>query len=79
MYIDCDAAINDGLTVAQIYQAIYGKLTTSTIVTSVNLAGEDLDVEIVTGLEPINVQNIMDYISWTIHSRSMTRTRTEMP
>ena len=61
MYIDRDAAINDGLTVAQIYQAIYGKLTTSTIVTSVNLAGEDLDVEIVTGPEPINVQNIMDY------------------
>ncbi|MBO4609602.1 MAG: efflux RND transporter permease subunit [Lachnospiraceae bacterium] len=61
MYIDRDAAINDGLTVAQIYQAIYGKLTTSTVVTSVNLAGEDLDVEIVTGLEPINVQNIMDY------------------
>ncbi|MBO4883247.1 MAG: efflux RND transporter permease subunit [Lachnospiraceae bacterium] len=61
MYIDRDAAINDGLTVAQIYQAIYGKLTTSTVVTSVNLAGQDLDVEIVTGLEPINVQNIMDY------------------
>ncbi len=61
MYIDRDAAINDGLTVAQIYQAIYGKLTTSTVVTSVNLAGQDLDVEIVTGLEPINVQNLLDY------------------
>ncbi len=61
MYIDRDAAINDGLTVAQIYQAIYGKLTTSTVVTSVKLAGETLDVEIVTGLDPINVQNIMDY------------------
>ena len=61
MYIDRDAAINDGLTVAQIYQAIYGKLTTSSTVTSVKIAGETLDVEIVTGLDPINVQNIMDY------------------
>ncbi len=61
MYIDRDAAINDGLTVAQIYQAIYGKLTTSSVVTSVNLAGEKLDVEIITGLEPLDAQNIMDY------------------
>ncbi len=61
MYIDRDAAINDGLTVAQIYQAIYGELTTSSVVTSVNLAGEKLDVEIITGLEPLDAQNIMDY------------------
>ena len=61
MYIDRDAAINDGLTVAQIYQAIYGKMTTSSVVTSVTLAGETLDVEIVTDLNPVNAENIMDY------------------
>ena len=61
MYIDRDAAINDGLTVAQIYQAIYGKMTTSSVATSVTLAGETLDVEIVTDLNPVNAENIMDY------------------
>ncbi len=61
MYIDRDAAINDGLTVAQIYQAVYGKLTTSSVATTVKIAGETLDVEIVTDLDPIDVGNIMDY------------------
>ena len=61
MYIDRDAAINDGLTVAQIYQAIYGKMTTSSVVSSINLAGEKLDVEVVTDLDPLNAENIMDY------------------
>ena len=61
MYIDRDAAINDGLTVAQIYQAIYGKLTTSSVVTSVTIAGETLDVEVITDLEPLDAENILDY------------------
>ncbi len=61
MYIDRDAAINDGLTVAQIYQAVYGKLTTSSVATTVKIAGETLDVEIVTDIDPIDVGNIMDY------------------
>ncbi|MBO7531480.1 MAG: efflux RND transporter permease subunit [Lachnospiraceae bacterium] len=61
MYIDREAAINDGLTVAQIYQAVYGKMNTSGVVTSVNLAGEKLDVEIVTDLDPLDAQNILDY------------------
>ena len=61
MYIDRDAAIDDGLTVAQIYQAIYGKLTTSSVVSSIKLAGETLDVEIITDLDPLDAGNIMDY------------------
>ncbi|MBP1585697.1 MAG: efflux RND transporter permease subunit, partial [Lachnospiraceae bacterium] len=61
MYIDRDAAINDGLTVAQIYQAIYGKLTTSSVVTSVTIAGETLDVEVITDLEPLDADNILNY------------------
>ncbi len=61
MYIDRDAAINDGLTVAQIYQAIYGKLTTSSVVTSVKLGNETLDVEIITDLDPIDASNVLDY------------------
>jgi len=61
MYIDRDAAIDDGLTVAQIYQAIYGKLTTSSVVSSIKLAGENLDVEIITDLDPLDAGNILDY------------------
>ncbi len=61
MYIDRDAAINDGLTVAQIYQAIYGKVNNSSVVSSVTLAGETLDVEIITDLDPIDAENILDY------------------
>ncbi|MBP8967753.1 MAG: efflux RND transporter permease subunit [Lachnospiraceae bacterium] len=61
MYIDRDAAIDDGLTVAQIYQAIYGKLTTSSVVSSIKLAGENLDVEITTDLDPLDAGNILDY------------------
>jgi multidrug efflux pump subunit AcrB/peptidoglycan hydrolase CwlO-like protein len=61
MYIDRDAAIDDGLTVAQIYQAIYGKLTTSSVVSSIKLAGETLDVEIITDLDPLDAGNILDY------------------
>ena len=61
MYIDRDAAINDGLTVAQIYQAIYGKINNSAVATSVTIDGETLDVEIITGLDPIDADNILDY------------------
>ena len=62
MYIDRDAAIEDGLTVAQIYQAIYGKVNNSNIATSINLAGDTIDVEIVTDLDPLDTENVMDYL-----------------
>ncbi len=62
MYIDRDAAIEDGLTVAQIYQAIYGKINNSSIATSINLSGDTIDVEIVTDLDPLDTTNVMDYL-----------------
>lgn len=61
MYIDRDAAIEDGLTVAQIYQAIYGKINSSNVATTVKLEGETIDVEIVTDLDPLDTSNILDY------------------
>ena len=61
MYIDRDAAINDGLTVAQIYQAIYGKINNSSVVSSITLAGETIDVEVITDLDPLDAENILDY------------------
>lgn len=62
MYIDRDAAIEDGLTVAQIYQSIYGKINNSNIATSINLDGDTVDVEIVTDLDPLDTANVMDYL-----------------
>ena len=59
--IDRDLAMSKGLSIAQIYQAIAGKITTETDSVSITLDGEELKVKIVTGIDPLTVENLMDY------------------
>lgn len=59
--IDRDFAMSKGLSIAQIYQGIATKMTTSTDSVSVVIDGEEMKVEIVTELDPLNVENLMDY------------------
>lgn len=59
--IDKDYAMSKGLSVAQIYQELSGKMTTSKQSITVTINGKNLDVQIVNDLEPITVENILDY------------------
>ncbi len=59
--IDRDLAMSKGLSIAQIYQTIAGKITTETDSVSITLDGEELKVKIVTGIDPLTVENLMDY------------------
>ena len=59
--IDRDLAMSKGLSIAQIYQAIAGKITTETDSVTITLDGEELKVKIVTGIDPLTVENLMDY------------------
>ncbi len=59
--IDKDYAMSKGLSVAQIFQELSGKMTTSKQSITVTINGKDLEVQIVNDLDPITVENILDY------------------
>lgn len=59
--INRDYAMSKGLSIAQIYQTIAGKMTTSTDSVSIVLDGEEMKVKIVTELDPLTVENLLDY------------------
>ena len=60
LHIDKDKARAAGLTVAQAYQAIAARLTTSTDSTTININGESMTVRVVDDLDPLTVENLMD-------------------
>ncbi len=61
LYVDRNEAMGLGLTVAQVYQELATKLTTSASAVTVTIDDVEMDVEIVTGLEGLTSENIMDY------------------
>ncbi len=60
LMVDKDLAIRNGVTVAQIYQAIAEEMTTSKSAITVTVDGVDMDVKIVDELDPVMVENLMD-------------------
>ena len=58
--VDKDLAIRNGVTVAQIYQAIAEEMATSKSAITVNIDGVEMDVKIVDELDPVMVENLMD-------------------
>jgi HAE1 family hydrophobic/amphiphilic exporter-1 len=59
--IDKDAAMENGLTVAQIYSQLASALTTETSSTTVTVDGSELTVTVVNETEPLALYNLMDY------------------
>ena len=60
LHIDKDKARAAGLTVAQAYQAIAARLTTSTDSTTISINGETMTVKVVDDTDPLTVENLMD-------------------
>ena len=60
LQIDKDKARACGLTVAQIYQSIAARLTTSTTSTNITIDGSTMTVKVVSDLDPLTVENLMD-------------------
>ena len=60
LQIDKDKARACGLTVAQIYQTIAARLTTSTNSTSITIDGATMTVKVVDDTDPLTVENLMD-------------------
>ena len=58
--IDKDAALREGLTVAQIYAAISEKLTTDATATTLTLEGQEVQVSVVDETDTLTVDNLMD-------------------
>lgn len=59
--LDKDAAMRNGLTVAQIYGDIAAKLTTETTSTTLRIDGNDYEVNVVDETNPLTTENLMDY------------------
>ncbi len=60
LMVDKDLAIRNGVTVAQIYQAIADEMATSKSSITANIDGVEMDVKIVDELDPVMVENLMD-------------------
>ena len=58
--VDRDKVRAYGLTVAQVYQQIAAKLTTTTAQTPVTVDGTTMDVKITNDLDPLTKENMMD-------------------
>ncbi|MBP5310361.1 MAG: efflux RND transporter permease subunit, partial [Lachnospiraceae bacterium] len=61
LVIDKNKAMAMGLSVAQIYQDINSKITTSKSSVSVTVDGIEMDIKIVDEMEPLTKENLMDY------------------
>ena len=59
--IDKDYAMSLGLSVAQIYQGVAGKLTTTASSISVIIDGNEMDIELVDERDELTYENLMDY------------------
>ncbi len=65
LVIDKNKAMSMGLSVAQIYQAINGKTSTSKSAVTVTIDGIEMDIKIVDEMEPLTKENLLDY-SFTV-------------
>ena len=61
LVLDKDAAMRTGLTVAQIFSELNGKLTESTDAATVTIDGEDMKIVVKDGREPLTRENLLDY------------------
>lgn len=61
LVLDKDAAMRKGLTVAQIFSELNGKLTESTDAATVTIDGEDMKIIVKDGREPLTRENLLDY------------------
>lgn len=59
--VDKDKAMKYGLTVAQVYQELAGKLTTDKDATTITVDEQDYNVRIVDEREELNTDNLLDY------------------
>lgn len=61
LVIDRDKAISMGLSVAQIYMGIQDKMDAEKKAVSVNIDGKDMDIMVVTHIDPLTYDNLMDF------------------
>lgn len=61
LVIDKNKAMSMGLSVAQIYQDINSKITTSKSSVTVTVDDIEMDIKIVDEMEPLTKENLMDY------------------
>ena len=61
LVLEKDAAMRKGLTVAQIFSELNGKLTESTDAATVTIDGEDMKIVVKDGREPLTRENLLDY------------------
>ena len=61
LVLDKDAAMRKGLTVAQIFSELNGKLKESTDAATVTIDGEDMKIVVKDGREPLTRENLLDY------------------
>ena len=59
--IDKDYAMSKGLSVAQIYQSIAGKMNTKADAVKVTIDGTEMNVEVFNSIDPLTVENLLDY------------------
>lgn len=61
LVLDKDAAMRKGLTVAQIFSELSGKLTESTNAATVTINGDDMKIVVKDDREPLTRENLLDY------------------
>lgn len=61
LVLDKDAAMRKGLTVAQIFSELNGKMTESIDAATVTIDGEDMKIVVKDGREPLTRENLLDY------------------
>lgn len=59
--LDKDAAMRNGLTVAQIFQDLNAKISSEKTAATVTLDGVEMDIIVKDGREPLTKENLLDY------------------
>ena len=59
--VDKNYAMSQGLSVAQIFQDLSGEMKTTQDSITVTIDGAEMDIEIIDEMEPLTVDNLMDY------------------
>ena len=75
--VNKDKAMRLGLTVAQVYSELAGKLTTEKNSTTLFVGNEEYDVKIVDERDELNTANLMDYEFETTKTDKEGKTKTE--
>lgn len=75
--VNKDKAMRLGLTVAQVYGELAGKLTTEKDSTTLTVGNEEFDVKIVDEREELDTSNLMDYEFETTKTDDTGKTKTE--